>query len=159
MEGFSPAARSAGSSTARLSGGAGEDLQHCQNAPLVGAVGVGNARRGRHGNSVRAARTRARCRMLGSRLSRRIIRERGRRAAGNERVELVEVEDPLGMRGDEMAATGPGGASHTEAVDQEQHQRPVAHRVSRLKRLDLIIASRSSERCPARGNPILSLVY
>jgi len=61
--------------------------------------------------------------MLGSLLSRRMTRGRGRRAAGDEFIELVEPEEPVGLGSGELVATGPGRASHTEAVDQEQHQR------------------------------------
>ncbi len=101
-----------------------EERQSRQDAPLVGAVGVGNGRRTRRGHSIRATWPRARCAMRGSLLDRPFTRERGRRAADNEFIELVEAEVPVGLGRDEVVATGPRGSSHTEAVDQEQHQRP-----------------------------------
>jgi hypothetical protein len=47
--------------------------------------------------------------------------------AGDQFVELVAVEKPLGLRRDQVVvAAGPGGSGRSEALDQEQQQRPRA---------------------------------
>ena len=124
--------RSAGSSTVRLGGDAIGRSARAAKTPhwsersesgMVVGVGVGIASSNPAPSKVCDA---------GSLLDRPFARQRGRRAAGDESIELVEAEVPVGLGRDKVVATGPGGSSHAEAVDQEQHQRPVAHRPSRL---------------------------
>jgi hypothetical protein len=58
--------------------------------------------------------------VLGFLLTRRIIRHRG---SCDEIIEVVDAQEPVRVGRNEAIATGQCGTSHTETVDQEQHQR------------------------------------
>ncbi len=99
-----------------------------QDHPLIGAFGVGKGRRGGPGDPSGTARPRAGHGVLRpdrvQRVGSRILSHRGGPIAHHQLVKLVEIAQPVGSRGDEMVAGRRGRASRTEAMDQEQHQRP-----------------------------------
>ena len=57
-------------------------------------------------------------------VARPLLRERGRLAPQDERIELVGALEPIGMRGDRVIAAGPGRISaQSEREEYEQQNR------------------------------------
>jgi hypothetical protein len=96
--------------------------------PLIGAAGAGRGGGQGPGDPARAAGARATSgsRPVGPVLSRTLREGRGQ-AAGDQLIQPVVVEQPLGLRRDQVVvAAGPGGSGRSEALDQEQQKRPRA---------------------------------
>jgi len=96
--------------------------------PLIGAAGAGRGGGQGPGDAARAAGARATSgsRPVGPVLSRTLREGRGQ-AAGDQVIQPVVGEQPLGpRRGDVVVAAGPGRSRRSEALNQEQQERPRA---------------------------------
>jgi hypothetical protein len=98
----------------------GRRQDRSQRDPLVGAGGTRRGRRGGQRNAARATGARTRPGSPGTGLA-GIVREQGGRAR-DQIIEPVEIELPVGSRGHQMVAPGPGGSRRAETVGQEQHE-------------------------------------
>ena len=104
-------------------GGDGQPQDGAQCHPLIRAARTGGGGGGRPWNSTRAAGARTRPGTPRTGVG-RLVRERGGRAAGDQVVKAVEIEQSVRLRRHRVVAAGPGGSRRTEAVGQEQHECP-----------------------------------
>ena len=106
--------------------GLGEPQEVAKGHPVIGAGGSGRGRR--HGPWDALGTPGTRAGRPGTGLTRRVLarfaRECRGRAAGDQVIQPVMVESPVGLRGDQMVASRLGRSGRGKAVGQEQHQCP-----------------------------------
>jgi hypothetical protein len=109
-------------------GGDGPAQDGAQSHPLIGAARTRGGRGEGPGNAARASGARTPPGTLGTGLGRivpsRVVCAYRGGAARDQVVEAVEVQQPVGLRGDQMVAAGTGRSRRGKAVDQEQHKCP-----------------------------------